>query len=81
MMTRDEAHRILFVNGYLGRYYGPGYNSKKARDNFMACYPRGKGIKANCKNTLLIYEACRMLKIDQSRSKSYRTKEDTDVAC
>ncbi len=81
MMTRDEAHRVLARHGYIGRYYGPGYTSTKARDEFMACYPRGKGIKANCTDTLQIYEACRMMKIEQSRSKSYRPKEVTDVAC
>jgi hypothetical protein len=69
-VTADEAYRVLGRNGFL-YYMGPGYDTRHAVNDFMKKHPRGKGIKGHRKDLLELYEACRVIKIEWSRTRSW----------
>lgn len=70
-MTRDEAINILFTNGFIGRYYGPGHKSINNIDSFMSRYPRRNGISSKDKDKIKLYDACLIHKQELSRINSY----------
>lgn len=74
-MNYNEALVILFNNGFLGGYYGPDYKSIKNIDSFMSNHPRGDGISSKDKIKLELYNACKIYKQNNSRTKSYNKKE------
>lgn len=73
-MNKSEAAHILSLNGFYGCFYGKGFKSVNAIDNFMRKYPRGNGISSNDKKLLEIYQACHFFKKEQSRPKKERNK-------
>lgn len=71
-MTIEEATEILFRAHISDAfYYGPGYSARKAIDNFMRNYPRGKGLHHYQSDLKELYRACLVVKQEQSRTKNY----------
>lgn len=69
-MTMEDAWTVLRRNGFCG-YMGPGYNMENAIHDFMARYPRGKGIKDHQRDIRVLYEACYVWKRIKSRTLNY----------
>ena len=66
-MTMEEAWTVLRRRGFCG-YMGEGYHMEHAIHDFMARYPRGKGIKDHQTDLRVLYEACYVYKRQRSRT-------------
>lgn len=73
-MEIGKALEILYREGYVGQYYGPGYHSWNAIGDLLARHPRGRGLR-NSGVSRELYQACRVYWAERSRTKSYRPGE------
>lgn len=72
-MTRQQALSILGRNHFLS-YFGPGYNMMNAIDSFMGLYPKRKGISSKDKSRMEIYDACLVIKREQSAQRKSKRR-------
>lgn len=71
-MTLSEANSIAVRCLYYANYGGKHAHFADDVQHFMQRYPRGKGIKGHETELLRLYEACRIVNAERSRTTAYR---------